>query len=914
MPNILETKLYIPPVRAKAVERSRLFQKLSMGLTRPLTVISAPAGFGKSTLASGWYQRSGGRGAFSLAWISLDAEDNDPERFLAYLAAASSRLHEGMGENLLAVLDAPQRPAARALLNLLLRDLAGISTTGALVLDDYHTITNPEIHDLVGSLVASLPPDLHLIISTRADPPLPLARLRVNDRLVEIRAADLLFSPEEMDTFLSETMELSIPKEAASRLAARTEGWAAGLQLAALAARANIDQAGSLALETSFGGEHPYLQDYLLEEVLAHLPGEQQAFLLRTSLLEELCGPLCDAVIEGQDRDAGYTSAQVLNSFYRANLFLIPLGLDADGRQWFRYHHLFGESLRAQLKLMERAEVHGLYLRAARWYAGEGRVEEAIRYALAGGAVEQAAGWMEAAAPEYLKNGQAVPVKRWLGALSGELLCSRPRLAMIWARMLFMTGDFALAKTRLDGLEQRLLRDSAPESQFLLGEVYAMQAAIAGIQGDASGSIALARKGFERLPETNFHWRALASLSLGNGYLISGEYQAADEHFGNAIREGLLASNYHIVFTAVANQAESRTIRGLLREGEDALQQGLQIIRDWEAGAGRQSRTGARHTGMIPTASLVYCGLAELSIERRDLVAAGQYVQQALDLAEQGGFVVAEISALVAQAHLERARGMPERGLAWIEQAVKTIQGPQAQALSGLLQADRMRLLLAMGDLSPAEELLEGVGSTPGAGSGYLSEVNAILLLRLYRARGQCQLGIELAKQMLAAAEEDQRQGRALEIRLQLALLYQPSGDFSAALAALREAVQFGVPRGYCEIYLEAGEGMRALLQALLRSLPANDPLRAPARRILEAFPSGERGAGKPNEQLIEPLSERELEVLRLVAQGSSNQQIASHLIVSIGTVKSHVHHIQAKLGSHSRIELVQRAKDLGLV
>ena len=906
MPFILNTKLYIPPLREKAVDRSRLFHKLSVALSRPLTLISAPAGFGKSTLISGWIEQNRDRNRFSLTWFSLDGEDNDPERFLAYLGAAFSRLQEGIGEQVLALLDASQRPGPRALLNLLIRDLAGFSKTGVLVLDDYHTITNPEIHDLMGSLIAGLPPDMHIIISTRADPPLPLARLRVNDRLVEIRAADLLFSPEEMNTFLIETMELSISNEAAARMAARTEGWAAGLQLAALASRASSERSGGLAHETTFRGEHPYLRDYLLEEVLAHLPDGHVAFLLRTSLLEELCGPLCDAVLDNQESGSKINSAQVLDTLYRANMFLIPLGFDDVGRQWFRYHHLFAESLSTRLKQMDGARVHEQTLRAARWYAGEGRVEDAIRYALAGGAVEQAAAWIEIAASAYLKNGQAAPVQRWLSALPDDLLRSRPRLAMIWARVLYMIGDFEPAKTELDRLEQRIIHVSDPDSQLMLGEVYAVRAAIAGVQGDSSRAISGAHKALALLPETNFHWRALASLSLGNAYLISGDYQAADEPFGNAIHNGLLAENYHIVFTAVTNQAEARTIRGLLCEAQDSLQHGLHIIQDLA--------TRARRAIATPTASLVYCGLAEISIERRDLAAAEKYIQQALDLADQGGFVVAVISALAAQAHLELARGTPERGLDSIEQAVKTIHGPQAQALAGLLQAYRMRIQLAMGELNSVERSLEELVRDSGNVSDYLSEVNAILQLRLYRARGHTQRGLDLGFKLLAAAEEDQRLGRALEIRLQIALMHQQSGDQSAAMAALHEALRFGAPRGYCGTFVEAGEGMRALMQALHRSLPVEDPLRVSARRILESFRSSEHDTGMSNQQLVEPLSDRELEVLRLVASGASNQQIANQLIVSTGTVKSHVHHIQGKLGTSSRVALVQRAKDLGLV
>lgn len=892
MPSILTTKLYIPPPRPKAVARPRLYQKLAEGLSRPLTLISAPAGFGKSTLVSEWYDQA--RGAFRLAWISLDTEDNEPASFLAYLASAFERLQAGLGERLLAALDTPPPPGARAALGLLLRDLGGFIGTGVLVLDDYHSITSSEIHDLVAYLISNLPPDLHMIIATRADPPLPLGRLRVNDRLVEFRAADLLFRPEESQVFLVDTMGLSLSKEASARLATRTEGWAAGLQLAALAARSEDGQ----VQEAGLRGENPYLLDYLLEEVLARLPAEQQSFLLRTSLLDEFCGPLCDAILDATG------SVKVLDSLYWANLFLIPLGVDEEGRQWFRYHHLFGESLRARLQQVDPVLVPELYCRAAGWYAGEGRLEAAIHYALAGGEIEQAMDWIEAAAAQYLKNGRAAPVRRWLESLPEDRLHSRSHLEIVLARTLFMTGDFAPAQVELDRLEQRLLRTSDPESRALLGEIYTLRATLDSMRGDWANTIAAAEEGLKLLPEADFHWRAVAALNLGNAYLLSGDYQAADAAFQNAVSAGLEVGNLNTVFTALANQAETRVIRGQLHEAEAALQQGLQLAHDG---------TGGEHR-LAPTASMIYTGLGELYIERRNLRAAEAFIQQALALADQGGFVVAVMSAMAAQAHLKLARGMLPEAQNWVEQATKVVQGTQAYGLLGQLEVLRMRLLLELGDRMAVEHWIQDLDLESGAGFDYLSESQAILRLRLYRSRGQVQPGLELAGQMLAAAQAGQRLGRALEIRLQLALLYRQSGDHPEAEKALREALQYGAPRGFVGMFLEAGEELRPLMQALVRSLAVDDPLRDTVRRILRAYPSGENGQETANEQLIEPLSGRELDVLNLVARGASNQEIADRLVISLGTVKSHVHHIQGKLGSRSRVELVQRAKDLGLV
>lgn len=910
MPIIFRTKLYIPPPRVKAVARQRLYQKLSESLTRPLTLISAPAGFGKSTLVSSWYEQS--RGAFHLAWVSLDSEDNEPERFLAYLAAASGQLQAGLGEGLLAALDTPQPVEPRAALRLLIRDLAEFAGTGVLVLDDYHTITNSEIHDLLSYLIGNLPPDLHLIIATRADPPLQLSRLRVNDRLVEIRAADMLFRQEEVEDFLAQTMGLTLSREASARLAKRTEGWAAGLQLAALAARSD----GGQVLEAGFGGDHPYLLDYLLEEVLTHLPREQQAFLLRTSLLEELCGPLCDAVLAGDSLAGGQNSAQILDALYRANLFLIPLGSDASGRQWFRYHHLFAEALLARLKQMDGALISTLYSRAARWYACEDRMEGAIRCALAGGEIEQAVGWIEAAAPEYLNNGRAWPVRRWIQSLSSisptsaDRLRSRPRLAIAWARTLYMTGDFAQTRIELDRLEQLLLQEHDAESRAMLGMVYSMRGTITSIRGDWARTIADAERGLELLPESDANWRSVAALNLGNAQLVSGNYQAGDDAFNSAIREGLQAGNLHVVFTAIANQGETLLIRGLLQEGIVLLKQGLRIIDERELS----------RSEMAPTASLVYCNLGELCIECFDLPAAETYIQKSLEMTEEGGFVIAVISALAAQAHLELARGTPEKGLPWIERAINAVQGPHAHGLHAQLIVRRERLHLAMGDLASVERWAESVELDPDAEIDFLYEVEAIMMMRLYLARGQAHRGLELGQRILAAAEAGQRLGRAQEIRLQMSLLHHQLGNHPAALAALRQALAFAVPRGYCGMFVESGSAMRLLLRSLLRGLSADDPLRAGARRILEVLPpGGDDGeiAGPQlaaNQLLIEPLSERELEVLRMVAQGASNQQVADHLIVSLGTVKSHVHHIQGKLGSSSRVELVRRARDLGLV
>ena len=950
-PHLLATKLYAPPARPDLVARPRLFERLSAGLSGKLTLIAAPAGFGKTTLVSAWIAEKAKDHAvldeaglpltvslfpFSVAWVSLDARDNEPTRFWSYVTAALNTLAPGSGDVALALLQAPQPPPLEAIVTTLLnglsaalpRDRAGFPAV--LVLDDYHALEAPAIHRALATLIEHLPAQLHLLIATRADPPLPLSRLRACRQLSELRAADLRFSVEEASTFLTEVMGLALSEADIRALEARTEGWIAGLQLAALAMRDRSDLAGFIS---SFTGSNRFVMHYLAEEVFARQPSHIQTFLLHTAMLERMCGPLCDAILglivdqRPTTNDVAHTpepfvvrrssfvdsySQLILDQLERANLFLVPLD---DERLWYRYHHLFADVLRARLRSgTTPATLAGLHRRASAWYEQSGLIDEAIRHALAAPDVEAAATLVERyATPLWLERGDVLLVRSWVEQLPDALVAARPRLTLAAGWTLAFTGQ-------LDAVEQLLANAattlSAPDLPAeVLGELTLLRSLIARVRGDLAETLALSQRALEQLPAAEQTWRAGAAFMSGWAHARRGKTAAAIPALTEASTLAAAGGSDWIALAALEELATLQARQGSLTQSLRTCERAVELVR----GRGQQPNV----------AGMASVGIGEVLCERNDLDGATHALMHGIELLRQtieGGLVVRGYAAL---ARVQQARGDGASALATIQQGEEwfvQMQLPGTAALAWLA-AQQARLWIRQGNLFAAEQWARA-GRV--AGDRYHEMVQRLTLLRLHLAQHQREpdgRSIEEAAEQLArlhaSAEASGWMGDLIEILALQALTQQALGDSTAALQTLDRALTLAEPEGYIRMFVDEGAPMARLLQAGRAQGIAPNYI----SRLLAAFPRTE-GRGLRTESaesihavlsprsstLVEPLTERELEILQLIAEGLSNQAIAERLVIAVSTVKRHINNLFGKLAVESRTQALVRARELQLL
>jgi LuxR family maltose regulon positive regulatory protein len=613
---LLQTKLYIPPTRPELVPRPRLIERLNVGLNRKLTLVSAPAGYGKTTLLSEWVAQIRDQ----IAWLSLDKEDNDPVCFWAYVIAALQTVHtdpstssgQALSQNALQVLKAPQPPPVQSILTPLLNDIAALPDRVVLVLDDYHVISTQAIHDGIAFLLAHQPPQLHLVLSTRADPPLPIARLRGRGQLTELRADDLRFTADEAAAFLNTVMDLDLPPEDVKALAARTEGWIVGLQLAALSMQGRDDTHEFI---TAFTGSHHYVLEYLTEEVLRRQPEPVQQFLLQTSILDRLCGPLCNAVTREGDGETTLASLQ------RANLFIIPLD---EKHHWYRYHHLFSDLLGSHLKHeMPLERILELHRRASAWYEQNGAIDEAVKHALQAQDFERAAFLIEQAAGTILSRGSVTTLLRWSEALPEELVLARPGLRMYQGWAAFLSGQTALAgQILLDTKEALQAMSPSPDREVFYGRLTALLATLATLHQDMPKAIEEGQEALAHLPEEDLIWRARATRALGAAYKLSGDTNKLIQMCNEAKSLALAAGSIFLAVDIISQLASAQFHQGRLRQAARSYRQILDLV---------------EHPSRFPPAGLGYIGLADVSLEWNDLDAAGDYVNRGIDLCQQGG-------------------------------------------------------------------------------------------------------------------------------------------------------------------------------------------------------------------------------------------------------------------------------------
>jgi LuxR family transcriptional regulator, maltose regulon positive regulatory protein len=904
---LVDTKLNLPRGRPGGVARPRLAGRLDRGLESTLTLVSAPAGFGKTTVLAQWLAGLAERPAPdrpAVAWVSLDPHDDSPGVFWSYVIAALDGVAAGVGAAALPLLLGPG-PAPEAALAALLNDL-GAAGPVVLVLDDYHVIEAAEIHDAISYLLGHLPADAHLVLATRADPPLPLARLRARGELVELRSAELRFTRAEAGEYLAGPMHLALAPADVATLADRTEGWAAALQLAGLSLRDRADPAAAVA---AFAGDDRFIVDYLAEEVLARQPAEVREFLLATSVLHRLTGGLCDAVT---GRPGG---AARLVELERGNLFLVPLD---DRRQWYRYHHLFGDVLRAHLTERHPDRVAELHRRASHWLQSHGDLVEAIEHALAGDDLDRAADLMELALPILSRDRREAEVVGWAGVVPDELLRVRPVLAVGLAGALAQVSDFGTVDRRLTEVETAVRTGSGewpaePPAGLVVVDldgyrrlpamVQMYRAALALAHGDPAATIDHARRARTLAPDGNHLIRAgagalagLAAWSLGDLAAAHAAYTASAVDMREA---GYLADILGLAITL----GDLCRIQGRLGAGLRAYQDALDLVRE------------------VPGAALRGCadmhvGVAGVLLERGDLAGAAAELAAAELLGAANGLPQNPYRSRVVCARLHEAAGDLDAALAQLEAAERVYNGDYAPDVRPV-PAVRATLRLRRGELAYAEAWAAGRGLAATDELSYLREYEHLTFARLLLARhraGRAASALDdatgLLRRLAAAAERGGRQGILIELQVVLAVAQQAAGDTPAAVGSLREAVAVGEPEGYVRVFADEGAALAGLLAALVRAEPRSGYL----RRLLAATTGPDQPAAAARGALPEPLSDRELDVLRLLATDLDGPDIARALHVSLNTMRTHSRNIFRKLQVTSRRAAVRRATELDLL
>ena len=897
---ILATKLYVPPHRPKVVLRPRLIERLNEGLQHKLTLISAAAGFGKTTLVSEWvagYERP-------ASWLSLDEGDNDPNRFLAYLVAALQTVAADIGAGVLAALQSPQPPPSEALLTTLLNEIAVIPDKFILVLDDYHAIDSKPIDQALAFLLDHLPPQMHLVIATREDPNLPLARLRARGQLTELRAADLRFTPAEAAEFLNQVMGLNLSADDVAALETRTEGWIAGLQLAAISMQGEPDTAGFIQ---SFTGSHHFVLDYLIEEVLGQQSASVQTFLLRTSILERMCGPLCDAVCSGGTvynssrtailPDASASGQETLEYLEHANLFVVPLDNE---RRWYRYHHLFADLLRQRLQQSLAAsegqggeDIAKLHIHASQWFEENRLAMEAFQHAAVANDVERAERLIQSKAMPIHFRPVVMAILDWLGSLPAAVKDVRPSLWVRSATYSLVAGISTGVEEKLQAAEAALDRAGLQgaglddRTRDLLGQIAAARATLAVTHYQPDEIFVQARRALEYLPLDDLAFRFTAYWTLALACQLQGDRIGAKKGYSEALAISRLSGDAFSIILATTGLGEVQELDNQLYQAAETYRSILPLF--------------GEHP--LPNACDAYLGLARLAYEWNDLDAAERYGQQSLEMARLydrviDRFIVSELFL----ARLKLAQGDLNRAAAIVAQAEQSaLQNNFVFRLPEVAAAQAL-VLLQQDRLVEAAQLAQAHSLTAVQARVHLAQGDSSAALAILEP---------LLQEMAAKGWQDER----LKVVVLQAVALHAHGEKDRAVQLLGEALALAEPGGFIRIFVDEGTPMARLLSE------------ADARRILpdyagkllavfeaEKQKSEDKSYLPPAQPLIEPLSQRELIILQLIAQGLSNREISERLFLALSTVKGHNQKIFDKLQVQSRTEAVARARELGLL
>ncbi|MFZ5810083.1 MAG: LuxR C-terminal-related transcriptional regulator [Chloroflexota bacterium] len=887
---LLSTKLFIPPLRSKIVTRPRLIEQLNetFNENRKLTLISAPAGFGKTTLVCEWIAGL----ERPVAWLSLDKGDSDAATFISYLVKALQTLNlkqtagfkTKIGEGLLAVLQSPQPLQIETILSTLLNEISAISDHFLIILDDYHWIDSQSVDQSLAFLIEHQPPKMHLLIATREDPPLPLARLRARGQLTELRAADLRFTPAEAAEFLNQVMGLSLSAEDISALESRTEGWIAGLQMAAISLQGLPTATGFIQ---SFTGSHRFVLDYLLEEVLQRQPQEIQDFLLRTSILDRMCAPLCDAILF----DSATPGQATLEYLERANLFTMPLDSE---RRWYRYHHLFSDLLRKRLGQNLCAEkIAELQIHASEWYEDNGLMVEAFRHAATANDIERAIRLMDSKKMPVHLRGAATAILSWLESLPKSLLDSRPALWWKQASMLLLIGQPKGVEEKLQALEAALASSSPPGAQMdatsrdLVGRIAAARANVAQVEGQTEITLFQAQRALEYLHPNNLNERSMAIRSMGFAYYLQGDFTKASAAYAESLALGEVSEDIINILLATIRLGQIQEEKYQLRQAANTYQSVLQRLNVYSP----------------PNAPVAYLGLARICYEWNDLNAAEQYGEQSLRLASQYDQVLDRLimsKLFLARLHL--------------------VRNDTDSAAHTLSQAEQMarqhNFTFDLPDIAAAQVMFHlHVGNIDAARKLAWQYDLPVIQARVLLAQNDPHAALALLDTQRQQMEIQGWTARLLRVKVVQSVALYACGEKEKAVELLNEVLALAEPEGSVRLFLDE----EALMANILLAAAAQGSRPDYVNMLLEAFEAEPKGqplsvSVTPSASLIDPLSPRELEVLRLIAQGLSNQEIGQQLFLALDTVKGHNRRIFEKLQVNRRTEAIARARELGLI
>ncbi len=900
---ILLTKLFIPATRPELVSRSHLIEKLNLGLHRKLTLISAPAGFGKTTLVTDWLQshwlQSPGddsSSTFFVAWLSLDDGDNDPVRFLTYLVSSLNRiqgLDTEIGVGALQMLQAPQPPPPETILINVINELTQTTLKIVLILDDYHLIDNQSVHESLNFLIENLPPKLHMVITTREDPPIQISRLRSRSQLTELRAVDLRFKSSEAAEFLNQVMGLNLSETDISALEARIEGWITGLHMAAISMQGSQDVEGFIK---SFTGSNRYVLDYLIEEVLEQQTEEIQTFLLQTAILDRLKGSLCD-VVTGQEN--GQETLELLD---RANLFIIPLD---DERSWYRYHHLFSDLLFQRLRQTQADIMPSLHIKAGEWFNQQGMKREAIKYLLTGKDYQGAANRIKSISLDIMQQGEHTTVVGWINTLPEELVKAEPYLCVLHAWALQLTGQLEPSEARLVDCEIALdcLNESDKERENVLGLINFRRAYSSFMVGDLDQTINFAKQALDQLPETAALIRLHTVLYLGVAYRYQGRLQEALETYTSVLPITERMGGKSVAVLHYIHLSDLYWQLGQLQRAKEFCEQALSLT---EQSIGRPD---------MPFCGFVYVRIGRILRQWNQLEEAYEVTMQGLALCRDWN--VADVLALsyIESAYIYQALKNDEQARASIKEAIQIFDSFSEWG-SKLAAAHQAKINLAHGNIKAAEKWAQTNELTSDGDFEFHREIEYLSLIRVLSAQQCFDEAYVLTRHIYEIALETRKGYMELETLILLASICYATDETDEALAHLQKALIIAQPEGYIRIFVDEGPPMARLLYEALSAgiVPGY------VQKLLAAFPEVEPEKDFLNQPVgsdsdwIETLSERELEVLQLIAKGLSRQKIASQLFLSLNTVKTHARNIFSKLGVNNRMQAVGKARGLGLL
>jgi LuxR family maltose regulon positive regulatory protein len=930
--SMIATKLYVPAPRRGFVARPRLREKLRLGAECGLTLVSAPAGFGKTALLADWLGATGeDRRA---AWLSLDPADSEAASFWSYVVTSLQAAVPGVGAGALELLGSSPS-ATELILTSLVNDLAGVAGDVWLVLDDYHAVDSPAVRPGMTYFVEHLPPQVHVVLSTRSDPDLPLSRWRVRGHLAEIRAADLRFTPDEAAAYFNDAAGLDLAAEQVVTLEQRTEGWVAALQLAALSLRDRDDTAGFIE---RFAGNDRYIVDYLVEEVLVHQPDSIRSFLLHTAVLGRLTGPLCNAVTGRDDGSA------TLAALERANLFVISLD---DQREWYRYHHLFADVLRGRLLSEEPGQIPVLHRRASQWYESNGHVEDAVRHALAGKDFDRAAHLVELAVPVLRRSRQDAVLFGWLKALPDAAIRRSPVLSVFYGGMLMIAGDLAGVEQRLDDANRALAEAAPPdgeepplteqaaaggepaprapagpaqraateEHRMLPATIAMYRASLAQAMGDVAGTSAHARNALA-LAGPNHHFaRGAAGAFLGLAAWAEGDVHQALETFTRAVASLRAAGNLLDELSSTVILSDMWQAAGRPGEARRICEVALEQATN-------------RGEAMARASAELHVALGEICRQSGDLADAILHLDAAAAFVERGPMTESRYRWFVAKGLVAQDEGDPGSATSYLDQAEQLFRPGFFPAVRPI-PAIKARAWIRQGELPQAAAWARAAGVDAAGDVGYMQEYSNLTLVRLLIAQhrdqpdsGAAGSAVDLLDRLLADAAASGRAGSAVEIRILQALAYDVLGHGRQALDALAAALAGSPePDEYVRLFLDEGPPMLKLLREAANGATPDGGAAAHAVRLLglgaptEPVPSRQvpsTGEHQPSD--VDPLSERELQVVRLLDSELSGPEIARALFISHNTLRTHTKHIFTKLGVTSRRGAVRRARENGLI